>query len=247
MTRVTSYRADTGEKLWWVRGFSWQPKSLPVIDGDMIYVHGWEYGGEAEAPTETPAWEEALGRYDKNKDGKITKDEVDLKMQNEFYLLDLDGEGHLAPRDWDFYRARRAARNTLLAIKHGGSGDLSRSVLWRMQKFLPNVPSPLIYQGVLYLVKDGGIFSSIDPKTGEILKQGRLTGALDTYYSSPVAAAGKIYLFSQTGIGTVLKAGGQWEILASNDMDDPVFATPAIVDNKMYVRTRGALYCFENR
>lgn len=245
--QVTSYRADTGEKLWWVRGFSWQPKSLPVIDGDMIYVHGWEYGGEAEAPTETPAWEEALGRYDRNKDGKITKDEVDLKMQNEFYLLDLDGKGHLAPRDWDFYRARRAARNTLLAIKHGGSGDLSRSVLWRMQKFLPNVPSPLIYQGILYLVKDGGIFSSIDPKTGGILKQGRLTGALDTYYSSPVAAAGKIYLFSQTGIGTVLKAGGQWEILASNDMDDPVFATPAIVDNKMYVRTRGALYCFENR
>jgi outer membrane protein assembly factor BamB len=115
-----------------------------------------------------------------------------------------------------------------------------------MQKFLPNVPSPLIYQGVLYLVKDGGILSSVDPKTGKILKQARVTGALDTYYSSPVAAAGKIYLFSQTGIATVLKAGGEWEILASNDMDEQVFATPAIVDNKLYVRTRGALYCFQN-
>jgi outer membrane protein assembly factor BamB len=244
--QVTSYRADTGEKLWWVRGFSWQPKSLPVIDGNMIYVHGWEGGGEAETPTETPTWEEALGLYDKNKDGKIIQDELDEKMRKGFYLLDLDSKGHLTPRDWDFYRARRAARNTLLAIKHGGRGDISETgVVWRMQKFLPNVPSPLLYEGILYLVKDGGIFSSIDPTTGKILKQGRLTGALDTYYSSPVAAAGKIYLFSQTGKATVLKAGGEWEILASNDMEEQVFATPAIVDDKIYVRTREALYCFQ--
>lgn len=249
--QVTSYNAATGEKLWWVRGFSWQPKSLPVIDGDMIYVHGWEGGGEAETPTETPSWAEALKLYDANKDGKIIQDEIDPKMRNSFYLLDLDGKGYLAPLDWDFYRARRAARNTLLAIQHGGRGhggrgDLSDSaVLWRMQKFLPNVPSPLLYQGVLYLVKDGGIFSSVDPKTGAILKQGRLTGALDTYYSSPVAAAGKIYLFSQNGIATVLKAGAQWETLATIDMDEPIFATPAFVDNRMYLRTRGALYCFE--
>lgn len=244
--QVTSYMADTGEKLWWARGFSWQPKSLPVIDGDMIYVHGWEGGGEAETPTETPTWEEALKLYDKNENGNITPDEVDEKMQKSFYLLDLDGKGNLTSRDWNFYRARRSARNTLLAIKHGGHGDISEGgVVWRMQKFLPNVPSPLLYEGVLYLVKDGGIFSSIDPKTGQILKQGRLTGALDTYYSSPVAAAGKIYLFSQTGIATVLKAGREWEILASNAMDDQVFATPAIVDDKMFVRTRTALYCFE--
>lgn len=243
--QVTSYDAATGAKLWWVRGFSWQPKSLPVIDGDMIYVHGWEGGGEAETPTETPTWAEALKLYDGNQDGKIVQDEIDPKLQKSFYLLDLDGKGHLAPRDWEFYRARKSARNTLLAIRHGGRGDLTSSaVQWRMQKFLPNVPSPLVYQGVLYLVKDGGILSSIDPKTGEILKQGRLTGALDTYYSSPVAAAGKIYLFSQNGIGTVVRAGAQWEPLATIDMDEPIYATPAFVDNKMYLRTQGAIYCF---
>jgi len=124
-------------------------------------------------------------------------------------------------------------------------GPLGRGVHRTLTKFLPNCPSPLVYQGVLYLVKDGGIVSSINPKTGNVLKQARLTGALDTYYSSPVAAAGKIYLFSQNGMATVLKAGGEWEILASNDMDEQVFATPAIVDNKIYVRTRGALYCFQ--
>ena len=110
--QVTSYRADTGEKLWWVRGFSWQPKSLPVIDGDMIYVHGWEGGGEAETPTETPAWEEALGLYDKDKDGKITQDEVDPNMQKGFYMLDLDSKGYLTRRGTGTSTARAAPRAT---------------------------------------------------------------------------------------------------------------------------------------
>ena len=153
-------------------------------------------------------------------------------MQKSFYLLDLDSKRCLVTRNWDFYRARRAARNTLLAIQPSGRGDISlTAVQWRMQKLLPNVPSPLVYQGVLYLVKDGGIVTSLDPKSGAFLKQGRLSGAIDTYYSSPVAAAGKVYLFSQNGTATV-------------EMDEPVFATPAFVDNRMYVRTRGALYCF---
>lgn len=243
--QVTGYNAATGEKLWWVRGFSWQPKSLPVIHDGHIYVHGWEGGGEAEAPTETPTWEETLARYDTDRDGKLTADEVDPAQRKSFYLLDLDGKGYLAPRDWEFYRAKRAARNTLLAIRHGGRGDLTATaVRWRMQKFLPNVPSPLLYRNVLYLVKDGGILSAVDPETGAMRKQGRLPGALDTYYSSPVASGDHVYLISQSGIATVLKAGGEWEVAATNDLGEPVFATPAIVDGRIYLRTRSYLYCF---
>ena len=62
---------------------------------------------------------------------------------------------------------------------------------------LPNAPSPLLYKGVLYLIKDGGILTAVDAKTGEILKQGRLPGAIDTYYASPVAGAGHVYLLSK--------------------------------------------------
>jgi outer membrane protein assembly factor BamB len=116
-----------------------------------------------------------------------------------------------------------------------------------MQKFLPNAPSPLIYQGILYMVKDGGILTALDPKTGKILKQGRLAGALGTYYASPVGAAGKVFLLSQEGKLTVIKAGSDWEILAVNNLDDDAYATPAIVDNNLYVRTRGMLYCFSDK
>ncbi|MEX2261157.1 MAG: PQQ-binding-like beta-propeller repeat protein [Bryobacteraceae bacterium] len=248
--QLASYNAETGEKLWWIRGLSWQPKSSPVIDGDMIYAHWWEYGGEAEQPTETPAFAETLKQYDSNRDGRLTPDEFasEPRIQSSFYTIDLDSNGHLDERDWNFYRARRASRNQLIAVRHGGRGDRTgTNVVWSMRKFLPNVPTPLLYQGVLYMVKDGGILTSLDPKTGEILKQGRLTGALDTYYSSPVGGAGQVYMLSQQGKAVVLKAGAQWEILAVNDLGDECFATPAIAGNRIYFRTRSALYSFGER
>ena len=80
--------------------------------------------------------------------------------------------------------------------------------------------------------------------TGKVLKQGRLKGALDFYYSSPVGADGKIFTASQDGHVSVIKAGPDWEVLAVNDMDDEVYATPAPVDQRLYLRTKGALYCF---
>jgi len=248
--QVTSYYAGTGEKAWWVRGFSWQPKSLPVIDGDMIYVHGWEGGGDAESPTETPTFAAALAQRDANHDGKLSAEEFagDPKIQKGFYMIDLDGDGLVDERDWNFYRAKRSSRNSLLAIRHGGSGDITgTNVVWSLQKFLPNCPSPLVYQGVLYLIKDGGILTALDPKTGKILKQGRLSSALGAYYSSPVGSAGMVFLASQEGKVTVIKAGADWEILAVNNMDDEAYATPAIVDNKLYVRTRGTMYCFGDK
>ena len=73
-----------------------------------------------------------------------------------------------------------------------------------------------------------------------------LTGALEFFYSSPVAADGKIYAGSESGHVAVIKAGPDWEILAVNDMEDEVFATPAPVDQRLYLRTRSALYCFGN-
>ncbi len=89
-----------------------------------------------------------------------------------------------------------------------------------MQKFLPRCTSPLLYEGVLYVVKEGGILTALNTKTGEILKQGRLKGALDDYYASPVGAAGKVFLLSQQGKATVIRAGADWDILASNDLED---------------------------
>ncbi len=135
--------------------------------------------------------------------------------------------------------------NSLWAFRTGGEGDMTeKSFLWKNAKSLPNVPSPLLYRGVLYTLKEGGILTSFDPKTGEVFKQARLDGALGAYYASPVPADGKLYALSEEGKLAVVKAGAQWEPLAVNALDDGSKSTPAIVGDRLYVRTYSALYCF---
>jgi len=140
------------------------------------------------------------------------------------------------------------AEKGVFAIRLPGRGDLTRThLLWRYEKTLPNVPSPLLYRNVLYLVKEGGIVVSLDCRTGAVLKQGRLTGAPGPYFASPVAADGKVFAVSQEGKITVLKAGGEWQVLAVNPLAEECYATPAIAHGRIYIRTSSALYCFAER
>jgi outer membrane protein assembly factor BamB len=248
--QVTSYYAATGEKAWWVHGFCWHPKTVPIIDGDTIYVAAAENGGDNDKRPKLPEYAELLTGHDANHDGKLTVPEFagDAKMQALLPKIDLNLDGFLDRTEWDFYRARMASQNSLLAIRHGGAGDLTTTnVLWSVQKFIPRCTSPLLYQGVLYMVKEGGILTALDPKTGKILKQGRLAGALDDYYASPVGGDGKVFLLSQQGKATVVKAGAEWEVLSVNDLDEMAYATPAIVGDNLYIRTRGNLYCFGDK
>ena len=242
---LIAYNLASGEKLWWVRGMAWQLKCVPLIDGDIIYVSGWEIGGDADTPPEIPTYEEMLAQYDSNKDGFITPDEAPVSLHNWFMEQDFNRDGKMDAREWNFYRAMKTTQNSILAVRAGGRGDVTNTrVLWRYRKALPNVPSALLYRNVLYLVKDGGVVTTLNPKTGQVFKQARLSGALDHYWASPVAGDGKVYMLSQAGKLTVLRAGGEWEILAVNDLDDDSFSTPAIADSRLYVRTRSALYCF---
>jgi outer membrane protein assembly factor BamB len=94
------------------------------------------------------------------------------------------------------------------------------------------------------MVNDGGIVTTLNPETGGEMGQGRLKGAIDRYYASPVAADGKIFMLSETGKVVVLAPGGTLEPVVVNDLKDDIYATPAISGGKMYVRTRGWLYCF---
>jgi outer membrane protein assembly factor BamB len=107
-----------------------------------------------------------------------------------------------------------AARNRLVAIRPGGSGDVTAThVLWEREKDLPYVSSPLCYKGLLFLAKDGGLISALDARTGQAYKQARVVPGA-TYYSSPVGGDGKVYLASQRGDLLVLSAEPQWRVLS---------------------------------
>jgi outer membrane protein assembly factor BamB len=242
---VASYALETGEKLWWVGGMAWQLKSVPLIDGDRIFVNGWEVGGEPEHRRKVPDFATTLAAYDKDHDGKLSPDEAPPHRASDWFSeTDLNHDGYIDEREWQFYQLRSAAENCLVSIRTGGRGDITRShVRWRYRRALPNTPSPLLYQGVIFLIRDG-IFTSLNPENGDVYKQARLTGALGRYWSSPIGAGGKIFTASEDGKVVVLRAAPDWQILAINNFDEDIFATPAILDERLYLRTRAALYCF---
>ena len=160
-------------------------------------------------------------------------------------MHDRNKNGTLNARDWAHYRARRVSENACMAIRLGGRGDVTTThVLWRYQKSLPDVASPLLYRDVLYLVRNGGIVTALAPDSGAVLKQGRLREALDGYYASPVAGDGKIYMASDAGKIAVLAAGADWNVLATNDLGEAIYATPTLAEGRLYVRTASRLYCF---
>ena len=244
--QMVSYAVETGKELWRVRGLTYQVKSIPVIEGDTLYFNGWAPGGMPSRRLVLPKFPEMLATYDADKDSKLSKAEVPKEWHpGNWPMQDLDKDTVFNAREWKYYSARRTSTNSTMAVKLGGRGDVTDThVLWQHQKSLPDVPSVLLYRGVLYQVKKGGIVTSLDPKTGKVLKMGRLRDALDDYYASPVATNGKVYMASMAGKVSVLKAAGEWEVLHTNDFGEDIFATPAILDGRMYLRTSKNLYCF---
>ncbi len=254
--QLTAYSIVDGSKVWWVRGLACEMKSVASIDDDTLYVNGWGFG-QNQAGTQVPTvdFAEAIKRFDANRDGFVGRDEVtahktermDRMLQPDYGFDAFDGnrDGKLDAKDWDVFRSMLAAENGLMAIKLGGSGDMTpAAVKWKYLRPVPQVPSTVLYQGVLYMVNDSGILISFDPATGNIIKQGRLKGAIDKYFASPIGADGKVWLVSQDGTVSVVSAKGDWEVLQVNALDDEVFATPVPADGELFIRTRSALYNF---
>lgn len=250
--QLSAYSVEDGKRVWWVRGLACEMKSIASNDGEYLYINGWGFPqNQPGQQVATISWEDAVAKYDKNKDNllikpEITGNEMSEKMLNwAFEAFDMDRDNKLNAKDWEVFRAMMASENGLLAIKLGGTGDQTASAIrWRYTRPVPQVPSTLLYKGVLYMINDSGILLSFDPATGKVIKQDRLHGAIDKYFSSPVAADDKVFLIGQGGQVSVLKAAGEWQVLAVNELDDECFATPAIADGRIYIRTRSALYCF---
>lgn len=250
--RVTGYDIATGAPLWWASGMAWQAKTHPVIgDDDTLYIHSW-MADLNQLGVKTDPWEKVLEQADTDKDGKLTAKEggaLSKELQGLFFLFDLNKDGFLDQEEWQMQRDRNTARNGLYAIRlaPGAKGDLTEThVKWRYDKSLGNLPSPLLYRNVLYVLKEGGILTALNPEDGKVLKQGRVEGAVDGYAASPIAADGKIYLASQKGKISILEPGADWKVRGKvTDLQEDLWATPAIAaDGRIYVRTQAALYCF---
>jgi outer membrane protein assembly factor BamB len=243
-TRLDGYTLSTGEPRWWIPLASNGAITTPVVHGDTLVV---------TTMSSTEPWMESfeslLATLDADKDGRLTRAEFTKDKSGwaeHFGWLDANRDDVLLKAEYDVGRDMGIGEYGVAAIRPGAArGKLDPSaVVWRFKKNLPYIPAPLVYDGRFYMVKTGGIITALDPATGQTLKEGRSQGAPGEYYASPVAADGKVYVASVGGRVTVLKAGGQWDVLGVNDLGDEIRATPALSGGRIYVRTRGTLYCF---
>jgi len=130
-----------------------------------------------------------------------------------------------------------------MAITLGGNGDLSDTVVWKYAKGTAYVPSPILYGDYLYLTSDRGVLTCIDAKTGEVKYEGGRVPIPASFTASPVAFDGKILLTSEDGDTFVVKAGPKHEILGTNSVGEPVYASPAVADGNIFIRGERNLYC----
>ena len=139
-----------------------------------------------------------------------------------------------------------AKKGAVVAVSLGGRGNLtgSRRERWRLQAGTPDVPSPLVHDGLVYLCGENGNLTCLEAKTGERVYRKRTIA--DRHRASPLLADGKIYLTSRRGKVSVIRAGREFELLAQNDLGEPMSSSPIAVDGVLYLRTFEALYAIKD-
>jgi outer membrane protein assembly factor BamB len=246
---LSAYHPTDGRRLWWVRGLSRIVDTTPVVDQGFVYLATWTPGGDASDRIEMEPFQQALQTYDQDDDDRIAKEELSQgPVLQRFFRIDLDQNGALDEMEWTKHaKIFEEAQNVAMAVRLGGVKDITDThVTWIQRKGLPTVPSPLVYDGIVYMVKSSGIVTSLDATSGKLLKRGRISGR-GNYYASPVAGDGKIYFASESGDLTVIRAGRQWEAISHYNFDEPIMATPVIHGGQIFVRTDQALYRFGTR
>ena len=244
--RIIGYDLETGREVWTVKGVSRIVNMSPVIGPDnTLYAACWSPGNEGDERV-APLSVDELFAADADKNGTIEESEFpEHPLKRRFTQLDRNKDGHVSKEEYlTVVRTHAEGKNVLLAIAPGGKGDItSTHVRWEQTKQLPYCPSPLFYEGNLYMVKNGGILSILDAASGKVLKQARLKATGD-YYASPIAGDGKVYLLSQNGELTVVAAREGWDELHTVNFEGDGHATPAIADGRLYVRVGDKVYCF---
>jgi outer membrane protein assembly factor BamB len=249
--QMTGYDLKTGEERWFVRGMPAACTASPVTSDGILYFAAWSPGDPSESSEfKMPTFDELLQQTgDDNGDGQVARDEAKGTGWESFFEgNDPNKNGQIERKEWEgILEYIASSRNSAFALRPGGQGDVTDThMIWKQTKGLPYVPSAIVYQGQHVMVKDGGIVTAYDTKTGKEIYQRRAIES-GSYYASPVAANGNLYFTSLAdGTITVLKGGTTApEVLKKNPpLGERTAATPAIADDTLYVRTANHLWAF---
>ncbi len=245
---MRGYDLKDGKQRWSVRGMARVANASPVAADGVLLVSSWNVGGDEGDRIEMEPFEAFAVVQDADKDGLLTVDEFPAgPIKGRYSQIDADKDGKVTKTEYEVIRGMFAdAVNQIFAIKPGGSGDITDThVVWQQNKHLPYVSSPIAVNGRIFTMKSGGLASAYDTKSGSPVYQAERVDASGDYYASAVAADGRVYVISQRGTVVVLDAtSDKLNVLARNDLKAPVFASPAIVDGVIYIRTDKHLFAF---
>jgi outer membrane protein assembly factor BamB len=152
---------------------------------------------------------------------------------------------------WDEIQGRLTAfrtgpinRTVVMSVRTGGKQDATGSqILWQETKGVPEVPSPIVWNGRLFLIRSGGILVCRDLETGKLIYEERIDSP-GGYFASPILVGGRIYIASDRGTVTVVKPGDSLDVIARNVLGDPIIASPVISGNALYIRSSKQLWAF---
>jgi outer membrane protein assembly factor BamB len=245
---VRGYDLKDGKQRWSVRGMARVANASPVEEDGVLLVSSWNVGGDEGDRIEMEPFETFAAANDADKDGLLTLEEFpNGPVKARYSQIDADKDGKVTQAEYEVIRGMFAdAVNQIFAIKPGGSGDITNThVVWQVNKHLPYVSSPIAVNGRVFTMKSGGLASAYDAKSGSPVYQAERVDASGDYYASAVSADGRVYVVSQRGTVVVLDAkSDKLNVLARNDLKASVFASPAIVDGVIYLRTDKHLFAF---
>ena len=247
--------------------YEWGPASSPVIHGNVVIVQNDRYkdsflialdlqtGKELwRSPREErPAWATPLVHVHNGRTTVVVVSPLfvrghDFTTGRELWrIADPDGQ----------VKVSTPIASGDLAIATGGWPSAGKPIIavrardgavaWRHERGSPYTTTPLVYDGLLYVITDNGILSMYDVATGTRGYQTRVSDRAGAFSASPVAAAGRIYFTSEDGHVVVVRAGRKFEVLATNEMNEVCMATPALSGNLLLMRTRSHLYALRNQ
>lgn len=265
--RLAAYSLNGGSQNWWGKGWGFASVTTPVAGDGMLFTGSSGMGDPSEPPDPVLDWKRMIADYDANRDGQIAlgelpeqagwqiRKEVPKATPGNFMPLrrllgfaEANTNQLVTLAEWDALDAESRDRfnaDRFAAIRPGGNGDSTEThVPWETAQGLPEMPSPLFYRGRICFVRDGGMWSVIEPKTGKRLIDRERLGTGGQMVASPIAANGYIFLANESGTFAVLRAGDTLAVVAVNKLGESVRCTPAIAGDAIYVRTAGHLWAF---
>ena len=259
--RVDAYDLETGELRWSTSGMSWQPRATPIgIEGNVegasevprhhkggvVYVQSAVQSAQRNAERRQPqSWDEALAAWDADGDGRLSRSEAEgADIPGEWSLHDLDRSGALDASEWAQLAARSRSGSGLWALALTGYGNYDAGdILWRRSRRIPLTATPILMDNTLVLVRDGGIAMGLDATHGTESWHGRLEGLSGKIYSSPISLGSDVLVFSSDGSFASFDPQ-TGTVGASGALSDGVWATPAVGEDALFVRTNSALHAF---